>query len=101
MRLSIPGAMNDKFAARYVCQNDWVGSTLCDDGYPLNDPRFLCSDDTDEHKEARFVIEQAFANIKIRWKMVGSRFCRNRRWHSLAISAAFILNNMCKVFESE
>ena len=97
----VPGAMNDRFASRYVCNADWHQSTLVDDGYPEHNPVFIRPDDSDEHSDARSVVERYLGRLKMLWKMVGSTFCRSARWHSLAIRAAFILTNMVIIIEGE
>ena len=93
--------MNDAFASRYICNNDDAGSTLVDDGYPASNPVFVLPDGSDEHTTARCVVERYFGRLRMLWRMVGCRFPRSARWHSLVIRAAFILTNMVIVFEGQ
>ena len=65
-----------------------------DDGYPAYRLQFVVCDDTEEHRSARTVVERYFARLKSLWKIVGNKYCKGARWHSLVIRAAFILTNM-------
>ena len=94
----IPGGMSDRAASKYLCTIDRPGSILVDEGYPGSEERmqFIKSDSPTTHANARSVVERFFGLLKRMWKLVGRQFCRDARWHSLAIRAAFILTNMMK-----
>eukprot|EP01084_Bolivina_argentea_P242205 406389_1 len=93
----IPGAMCDSNACRYIAVNEWDRGILSDSGYP-QERRFVRSDGTMEHKQERAHIEHLFHQVKGDWEMVGGVYNRDSKYHSLAIRAAFILNNMKKSF---
>eukprot|EP01083_Nonionella_stella_P063580 165214_1 len=95
----VPGAMPDSTASQYICQDEYYQSTLVDDGYPAANPIFVPPDGTDSHKEHRSVIERYFGRLKLLWQIVGSKYCKGFRYHSLCIRAAFILTNMVIYFE--
>ena len=90
----VPGRMCDSNASRFIAANEWANGILVDGGYPGSDPRFVGPDGTKRHKAARVHIEWYFGHLKTNWKMVGSIYHRDSRWHNLAIRAAVILENM-------
>ena len=85
--------MSDSAASKYVCRDDRPNSTLVDATYP---PRseFIKSDGSPQHAANRSVVERYFGRLKALWKLVGTKYGRDPRWHSLVIRAAFILTNM-------
>ena len=95
----IPAGMPDSMACDYVCEDDWANSTLVDEGYRVGREEFIVCDGSDEHKEARSVVERYFGRLKLMWRMVGNKYCRAARYHSLVIRAAFILTNMVISYE--
>ena len=88
--------MQDAAASRMCCRNDAPQSILVDDTYPDEEERieFIKPHGREEHRRARSVVERYFGQLKRKWKLVGRKFSRDARWHSLAIRAAFILTNM-------
>ena len=91
---NIPGRMCDSNASRFIAPNEWAKSILVDGGYPGSDIRFVGPDETKHHRAARVHVEWYFGHLKTNWKMVGAIYHRDSRWHSLAIRAAVILENM-------
>lgn len=89
-----PGAMNDAAMSRYCCLNDDDGSTLCDGTYPSSRPEFICSDQSDAHSEGRSLVERYFGRMKCLWKMVGTVFCKDKKYMDMTIRAAALLTNL-------
>lgn len=99
LAVGIPGGTNDAAASIFVCHNDRPQSILVDSGYPSSRPQFIRNDGTETHAGYRTVIERYFGRLKTLWKIVGQRYDRGKRWHSMVIQAAFILTNMVITFE--
>ena len=91
--IGVPGVMHDTNASQYIGLNEWDGSILADDGYPVADSRFIVSDNSMIHKEVRAPIEHVFGDVKVYSALVGAIYGRSSAWHDLAIWAAFILHN--------
>ena len=90
--------MSDAAASIYVCNDDRPNSTLVDAGYP-DRLQFIRPDGTEEHAAARIIVERYFGRLKLLWKMVGTKYCRGSKWHTLVMRAALISTNMAIVFE--
>ena len=99
LAVGIPGGTNDAAASIYVCHHDRPKSILVDSGYPSTRPQFIRNDGTEIHAGYRTVIERYFGRLKTLWKIVGQRYDRGKRWHSLVMQAAFIMTNMVITFE--
>ena len=97
----VPGRMPDINAGRNLldsCNSFDRHSVLTDQTYSHYDERLITSDDTPEHAAARAVAEFKFGSVESNYNMVGGTYRRASEWHNAAIRAAFILDNMKKVF---
>ena len=92
-----PGSMGDSTLSRFVCNDDWKDSTLVDGTYPQR-PEFIKCDGSKAHKRGRVTIEWVFGRVKTDWWIVGDIYRKSSRFHNLAIRAAFVLNNMKKMW---
>ena len=52
------------------------------------------SDDTEEHAEARSVVERYFARAKGLWKMMGGVYWKDKKFMNMVIQAAVLLTNL-------
>ena len=97
--VTVPGAMCDKNAQYFVAENEWARSVLVDGGYnDIDDNRFIGPDGSDLHKDQRTIIEHLFGNVKRNNDSVGRFYRKHKDFHAATINAAFILENMRRVF---